>query len=158
LDLHDYLGQGTALIGLLDAFWESKGYVTAKEFRRFNGPTVPLAWLAPHILRTSDKFDVEVDIAHFGPEPLKAQIPVWRIVDLDGRVAAQGELPARDIGIGRGGLLGNIATDLSKLTAPREYKLIVGLKGTDIENDWNFWLYPADVDSAPKRDILVTTD
>ena len=29
LDLHDYLGQGTALIGVLDAFWESKGYVTA---------------------------------------------------------------------------------------------------------------------------------
>ena len=26
LDLHDYLGQGTALIGILDAFWQSKGY------------------------------------------------------------------------------------------------------------------------------------
>src|SRR6476646_2280349 len=35
LDLHDYLGQGTALVGLLDAFWESKGYVKAEEFRRF---------------------------------------------------------------------------------------------------------------------------
>ena len=29
LDLHDYLGQGTALIGVLDAFWDSKGYATA---------------------------------------------------------------------------------------------------------------------------------
>lgn len=27
LDLHDYLGQGGALIGLLNAFWEEKGYV-----------------------------------------------------------------------------------------------------------------------------------
>ena len=40
LDLHDYLGQGTALIGVLDAFWEPKNYVTAAEYRRFAGPTV----------------------------------------------------------------------------------------------------------------------
>ena len=35
LDLHDYLGQGRALIGVLDAFWERKGYVTPEEFRQF---------------------------------------------------------------------------------------------------------------------------
>ena len=29
LDLHDYTGQGTALVGLLDPFWESKGYAHA---------------------------------------------------------------------------------------------------------------------------------
>ena len=29
LDLHDFPGQGTALVGVLDPFWESKGYVTA---------------------------------------------------------------------------------------------------------------------------------
>jgi beta-galactosidase len=46
LDLHDYLGQGTALIGVVDAFWEPKSYVTAEEFRSFAGPTVPLARLA----------------------------------------------------------------------------------------------------------------
>jgi beta-galactosidase len=33
LDLHDYLGQGTALIGVVDAFWQPKSYVTAEEFR-----------------------------------------------------------------------------------------------------------------------------
>ena len=46
LDLHDFPGQGTALVGVLDAFWDSKGYVTAGEFRRFCGSTVPLARLA----------------------------------------------------------------------------------------------------------------
>ena len=28
LDLHDFPGQGTALVGVLDPFWESKGYIT----------------------------------------------------------------------------------------------------------------------------------
>ena len=39
LDLHDYLGHGTALVVLLDAFWESKGYATPEEFRRFCATT-----------------------------------------------------------------------------------------------------------------------
>ena len=42
LDLHDYPGQGTALIGPLDPFWDSKGFVTPEEHRRYCGPTVPL--------------------------------------------------------------------------------------------------------------------
>jgi len=41
LDLHDYPGQGTALIGLLDPFWDSKGFVTPEAHRRYCGPTVP---------------------------------------------------------------------------------------------------------------------
>ena len=33
LSLNDYPGQGTALVGVLDAFWDEKGYITAKEFK-----------------------------------------------------------------------------------------------------------------------------
>ena len=32
---HDFPGQGTALVGVLDPFWDDKGYVTAEEFRTF---------------------------------------------------------------------------------------------------------------------------
>ena len=35
LDLHDFPGQGTALVGIIDAFWESKGLITPEEFRKF---------------------------------------------------------------------------------------------------------------------------
>src|SRR4029434_5455654 len=60
LDLHDYLGQGTALVGLLDAFWGSKGYVDAEEFREFCNTTVPLARLPRRVYTTADTFKVEV--------------------------------------------------------------------------------------------------
>ena len=43
LDLHDFPGQGTALVGVLDPFWDSKGYISAEEYRRFCNSTVPLA-------------------------------------------------------------------------------------------------------------------
>ncbi|MEA3186375.1 MAG: hypothetical protein QOD99_205, partial [Chthoniobacter sp.] len=58
LDLRDYLGQGTALIGLVDAFWKPKSYVTAEEFRQFNGPTVPLVRLASRTFTSADAFSV----------------------------------------------------------------------------------------------------
>ena len=43
LQLHDFPGQGTALVGILNPFFESKGYVTPEEFRMFCNQTVPLA-------------------------------------------------------------------------------------------------------------------
>jgi hypothetical protein len=148
LDLHDYLGQGTAPVGLLDAFWESKGYATPQEFRRFCGPTVLLARLKQRVFTTADAFHVEIEAAHFGPATVRRAVPVWRVGNLSG------ELPAREIPIGKNIALGAVTLDLSKLPAPGAYRLVVGLKGTGIENDWNFWLYPARVET--NSPVLVT--
>ena len=70
LDLHDYLGQGTALVGVLDTFWEPKGYATAEQFRRFNSETVPLARLMRTVLTSNERLSVPVEIAHYGAAPL----------------------------------------------------------------------------------------
>ena len=74
-----------------------------------------------------------------------------------GTVAAGGNLPGKTIPIGKGTSLGTISVDLSKLPAPRQFKLIVGIAGTGFENDWNFWLYPAVVDASTPADVVVTT-
>ncbi|MGA2231539.1 MAG: beta-galactosidase, partial [Tepidisphaeraceae bacterium] len=158
LDLHDYLGQGTALIGVVDAFWRPKGYVTAAEFHRFSGPVVPLARLYSRVFKTTDKFGVDVEIANFGADAMAGAQLGWKIIEQDGTVAAQGNLNKRDIPIGKNIPLGKVSVDLSTLAAPREYKLDVSLAGTDIGNDWNFWLYPAVVNAAPSPDVLVTTN
>ena len=49
LDLHDFPGQGTALVGVLDPFWDSKPYVNPGEFRRFCNSTVPLVRLPKRV-------------------------------------------------------------------------------------------------------------
>ncbi len=148
LDLHDYLGQGTALIGLLDAFWESKGYVAPAEFRRFSGPTVPLARLEHRTFTTAETLTAETELYHFGEKPLAATVPYWKVTDAKGRTVASGEWPARDIPIGKNIPLGRVEAALAQLPAPAAYQLVVGLKGTAIANDWNFWLYPAAIDPA----------
>jgi hypothetical protein len=75
LDLHDYTGQGTALVGLLDPFWEPKGYATPAEFRRFNSETVPLARLTKRVFSTDETLDAEVEVAHYGTAPLTNAAP-----------------------------------------------------------------------------------
>ncbi len=156
LDLHDYLGQGTALIGLLDPFWESKGYVTPAEFRSFSGATVPLVRLAKRTFTTADTLTTDAELYHFGEKPLAGAIPMWSIVDAAGKKVAGGEWPARDFPIGKNLPLGQVSQSLASLPAPAAYRLRIGIKDTKIENAWNFWLYPAKIDSAAPADVLVT--
>ncbi|HTQ39493.1 MAG TPA: hypothetical protein VMJ32_10720 [Pirellulales bacterium] len=158
LDLHDYLGQGGALIGMLDAFWGSKNFITADEFNRFCAPIVPLARMRNYIYRSDDTFDIPVEIANFSQSPVSNASPDWKIVDLTGKVYLQGTLPSRDLPIGKNLQLGNVTTDLSKLPAPNEYKLVVGLTGAKTENDWKFWLYPTQLAEPNTNGVLITSD
>ena len=161
LDLHDYLGQGTALVGLLDAFWESKGYVDADEFKQFCNTTVPLARLPKRIYTAADAFNVDVELAHFGAEPIMNGKAIW-VIDDSESPPARGEWPVRDFPIGKNIPLGKVSVDLSKLLGEHTLRVTVGpaikfdpstgrirpdaVRGVDyFYNEWKFWVYPANV-------------
>jgi hypothetical protein len=159
LDLHDFPGQGTALVGVLDPFWESKGYVTPEAYRRFCNTTVPLARLSRRVFTTQDTLDAEIEVAHFGPAPLSHAIARWKLVGDDGRAVAQGSWPARDIPIGNGFALGTVRDDLANVPAPRRYKLVVRIEAlTPFENDWDVWVYPARVSTRVPPHLTIATD
>ncbi len=157
LDLHDFPGQGTALIGVLDAFWDSKGYVTPAEFRRFCNTTVPLARLAKRSWTTGETLTADLEVAHFGPEPLQNAVFEWTLEAQDGKVALRDEFPSRVVPLGNGIPVGRLSADLTKLPAPAEYRLVLRIRGTTFENDWSVWLYPARLDLTPPRDVLVAS-
>lgn len=156
-DLHDYLGQGTAFVGLLDPFWQSKDYATPEEFKQFCNTTVPLARLRQRVFTTTEPFDVDVEIAHFGAEPIENAKGVWRVGEI------HGEWDSRTIQIGKNISLGRLSVALAKLKAPGEYRLNVTVapesffspvtrkiitrpdivRGVNyFENEWKFWIYP----------------
>lgn len=157
LDIRDYLGQGTALIGVLDAFWDPKSYVTGKEFRRFHSETVPLARLKQRIFTTADTLQAELEFYHFGAEPLKQVRPFWKLVS-GTKTLASSTLDARDIPIGKNIPIGTVNVSLSNIPVPSACKLVFGLEGTEIENDWNFWVYPSPGEKADDKEVLVTSD
>lgn len=158
LDLHDYLGQGTALVGLLDAFWDPKSYIKEEDVKPFFNSTVPLARFKQRVFTTADTLEVDVEVAHYGPEPIERALVVWKIG------SRKGEWGPRTIPIGKNISLGKIMVDLAKfgpwsnpnlvvtvgpesLFSPIARDIIPGpkaIKGvTYFQNEWNFWVYPA---------------
>ncbi len=120
LDLHDFPGQGTALVGVLDAFWDSKPYVSPDEYARFAGPTVPLARMPQRTFRQSDMLVAQLEVAHFGEAPMANAQPCWRLLDANGVMVREGELPPRDLPLDNGIRLGEIRIALDRLAAPAQ--------------------------------------
>jgi hypothetical protein len=158
LDLHDFPGQGTALVGVLDPFWESKGYVSPEEYRRFCTTTVPLARLVRRVYTTAETLRAEIEVAHFGPAPLPNTAAAWTLVSDDGRAVRSGKLAARTIPVDNGVSLGTISVDLRRVVTPRRYKLVVALEGTPFENDWDVWVYPPRVDTQGPPGVTIADE
>jgi hypothetical protein len=155
LDLHDFPGQGTALVGVVDPFWDYKGYVTAQQYHRFACETVPLAKMQKRIFTPDETFQADIEIAHFGPDPIENAVPLWTITDSKGAEIASDKLTAATIPLGNGIKLGTIEQPLAKITAAQKMVLTVSIQGTPYSNDWDFWVYPpGEVTKAPKGILL----
>ncbi len=155
LDLHDFPGQGTALVGVLDPFWESKGYISASEYSRFCNSTVPLARMTKRIWTTGETFSADLEAAHFGPSPLRGVRAEWRLENASGMLVADGSLAPTDLPIDNAIPLGSIRLNLVGLAAPARYRLVVGLSGTTFANDWDIWVYPEQIDLTPPESVQV---
>lgn len=141
LDLHDFPGQGTALVGVLSPFWEEKGYISPKEYNRFCNSTVPLARLRKHIYTNNDTLKTSIEVAHYGDAPLSNVVPTWRISDASGKTIFSGKLPQTDVALGNGIGLGEISVPLESITQAQ--KLILEVSVASFSNSWDVWVYPA---------------
>lgn len=153
LDLHDFPGQGTALVGVLNPFWEDKGYITGKEYNRFCNAVVPLALLPKMIYLNNEKLSVPIEVAQFSGSPINNAIPVWKIKNAAGKVLFQGQLPKTNVPLGNAIKLGEINQSLSTVIKASRLILSVSLPG--YENSWEIFVYPA---SLPEKNngVLVT--
>lgn len=163
LDLHDFPGQGTALVGVLDPFWDSKGYITPKEFRRFCGPTVPLVRMPKRIFVKGERLEAGVEVAHFGPDALENGVVAWELKGKDDAIVASGSFRAGTIPCGALVPIGEIGIDLKPMEAPGRYRLEVavgqthGLSAAEIaRNDWDIWVYPDRSEVEEPEGILIT--
>ncbi len=154
LSLNDYPGQGTALVGVLDPFWDEKGYVTPTEFRHFCNATVPLVRMEKFVYKNNEVLHASAELTHNGNTPFINAHPVWQIRDAYGAILKQGQFPVQNIPAGSHLILGEIQVNLKQFAAPCKLNLEVALEGTSIKNSWNFWVYPEKV-SIDTTDIYV---
>jgi len=157
LDLHDYPGQGTAHVGLLDSFWDSKGIAEASAFREVAAPVVPLVRMPKRVYGNDETFEAGVEFANFSDQPLAGVVTSWELCDEKENIIAEGKLPAADIGIGPCQPAGKITAPLGAVGTPVRATLRLTTPSAGANNSWNIWIVPAKVAPDAQEDVLVTT-
>lgn len=142
LALNDYSGQGTALVGVLDVFFEEKGYINAEQWRRFCAPTVPLMRTDKFVYTANETFKANLEVAHFGRKDLEQATVTYCIKDEYGKIYTRHTI-RKDIPIGNLNAVGNVEYSLAEITQPTKLNLEVRINDTEAINDWDFWVYPA---------------
>lgn len=138
LDLHDFPGQGTALVGLLDAFWDSKGLIEPQRFREFCAPVVPLARFDKAVYRADETFQAQLEVANYSMETIENNQLRWQLTDATGTVYAEGKGTT-------------VSVSLKEVNKAQRMELLVMVDATPYRNRWSVWVYPAIDEVTDKR-------
>ena len=184
LALNDYSGQGTALVGPLNVFWqEKKATRHAPEWPKFCAPIVPLAEFPRLVYEEGDTLDIQVGMYQAWQHALAGNdIKVTYdlkgaeyAVDKDGRhygtlrLHLNGILSEKAIPVGKTRDYARLRIPLNNILhdgMPQKVRLTISVTGKDgqrvkgydkdISNNWDFWLYPAGNPSVEAvRDICI---
>lgn len=145
LDLQDYPGQGSAYVGILDAFMDSKAGVSAKEFNGFCNEIVPLAIMPKYCWNNNEVFVSDIKISNYSKNALSGSKLEWELSKTtDKSVIAKGNM-AVNIGQGKLSKIGRIEVPLNKLTSATQ--LLLTIKSGAYINKYDIWVYPQKEDT-----------
>jgi hypothetical protein len=137
LDIQDYPGQGSAYVGILDAFMESKNITTPAEWRQWCAPVVPLAALPKFCYADNERLSGDLLLSNYTEKRLNG---VSMTADLDG-IVKRFTICTDTIGLST---VGSLDFDLSGIAAPRKMTLKVAVDSTEYSNSYPIWVYPAE--------------
>lgn len=163
LDIKDFSGQGTALVGILNAFHKNKGVIAREEWRKFCSDAVLLPTLDNFVMQGDSCIACEVKLRYYRPEKfLKPQLKViWYLKrqagsTVDSRMEKQVQIMECEEFTGRG--LFSIGTILLKVPACSNnaiYVLRFVLTGENveaIENEYDVFVYE---ENAAKKEAFL---
>lgn len=139
LGLQDFPGQGTALVGMMNAHLEPKPFAFARpeRFRSFFRDQLPLVKLPRYTYETGDVLKAPVAVANFGKSPLYGPLR-WTLKGEGYK--REGEIPWECCEPGTLTDLGEWEIRLDGLEKPCRLDLTVSLSGS--ENQYPLWVYP----------------
>lgn len=156
LSMQDYQGQGEALIGWLDAHWESKGITTPEEFRTHFNTTVPLIRMKKFVWTSDETFTAVAQLSHHGEIPLEATCN-WEIKDAKGALISNGSFERQLFGLGSLTDLGGISLDLRQIKKAQKLSVSIEVANSAFRNHWDFWVYPPSEKEIDSGDVLIAS-
>jgi hypothetical protein len=155
LDLQDFPGQGTALVGILDAFMDNKGIITPEEFGHFCNSVVPLVIMEKYCWANNEQFSAKIQIANYSEKSIPEQPVRWELKNGHGDIVFHGVTKA-DLLQGAITNAGSLNIDLLKFSRSEKLTLSIFLDGTNYENSYPLWVYPATIETRGPENILIT--
>jgi hypothetical protein len=150
LDLQDFPGQGTALVGPLNAFMESKGTITPDRWREYCDQLTLLAEFPEYTLTGGQTFHAVLKVANYGPDAYESARVNWRLEGIaDGTVS--GAIPQGDIAE-----MGAMVVDVPTVKQAKQVDLVLELQGTKYTKRYALWIYPNAPDVAIPAGITVS--
>lgn len=138
LDLQDFPGQGTALVGMLNSLMESKGLISPEDWRCFCNRTAVLAEFEKFVFGAREP--VSFGITLFNTDPaFRAEKITWT-AETNGETAASGSVPV--IPGGRVRRLAKVEPALPARSEAVRYTLRLTVGETEIYNTYRFTVYP----------------
>jgi len=155
LSLTDYQGQGEALVGWLDCFWDAKGNTTPESFRRYCNTVVPLARFQKFVWETSETFEARLQVANYGATEIQSKA-TWMLTSGTGQLIDHGSVD--NFSIPRGELkdISKVSINFKNIKQAGKYTFSMTLDGTEFHNSWNLWIYPPV--NPVSDDVLVATE
>ncbi len=154
LQLTDFPGQSTAHVGLLDAFWESKGIITEESFKAFCSQSVLLLRTKQFIYENNQSFNGVIEFANYSAKAFKNANVKWTLTNQRGELFQQGSFLTKEVKQGEYSIFGNINIDFKDVEKATHFTLTASLHGTDIKNTWNLWVYPTNPVKEAKKVIV----
>jgi hypothetical protein len=149
LGLQDFPGQGTALVGLFDAFLESKGAITPENFRTFCSPHVLLARFDRHTWTAGEAFTADIEFAHYGPTNFRAGELCWTLG------SARGTFPVPAIAPGGLRALGRLDGVVPSSDRAIRIDLALTHAPSGATTSYPLWIYPDGRARTPLRAAAV---
>lgn len=166
LDLQDFSGQGTALVGVLDAFMESKGLISAEGWRSFCSDTVLLGDFGGYIYEAGHSFTSQIHLAYYGkthtsvansqnaaPNALQNAKVHWQL-RTHTSILAEGTLPVPDNAYGLINI-GEVNVTLPEVTTPTALTFTLSLLSNTATDITTATSKATDISTAQKPNTSV---
>lgn len=149
LDLQDFPGQCVALVGVLNAWMESKGLIGAKEWRSFCNDVVLLAEIESFVLEEEAEVVIPVKVSVCNEEAVRGK-HLRYFATMGGKVLAEGVLSIPEVNE-RVRLTGELKFKVPKLNKPGKIQISLRMEDAEYENSYTLYAYP-------KAEISITGD
>lgn len=155
LDLQDFPGQGTALVGILDAFMDSKDVITREKWMQSCNDVVLLLEFPKYVWTNNEHFQAKAEVANYSDQMINGNFE-WEINKQNGVVIKKGiftDLIIKNEGISD---IGSIDVELSSIKNAEKLITNIFIPRTPYINSYPIWVYPPATPVKKTGNIIVS--